>query len=76
MELVRGLYASRIRKSKACAYCHHHDCYMTKSQRDKKRCKARKCSRYEEYKEHQVNKEDERKKQLKKENRQLNQIMY
>ena len=41
--LVRGLYGSEFEKSRACAFCVHHHCYLTVKQVRQHNCLGKQC---------------------------------
>ena len=43
MEMVLGLYGSKLEKNKACAYCKHHHCYLTVKQLRRHKCLQKEC---------------------------------
>ena len=43
-ELLPSLYGTRIKRSKACAYCHYHKCHLTVTMLKKHECLKKQCS--------------------------------
>lgn len=43
LKLVKGLYGSEFEKSRACAFCRHHHCYLTVKQVRQHECLQKQC---------------------------------
>ena len=67
MENVRGLYGSEFDKSRACAYCTHHHCYLTVKQARQHECLKKQCHYLKKNEEHDWWRQREAMKQKKKE---------
>lgn len=43
IQIVKGLYGSEFDKSRACAFCRHHSCYLTVKQVKQHNCLGKQC---------------------------------
>ncbi len=75
MKIVKGLYDSKIEKSRACGYCHFHHCYLTVKQLRAHQCLQKQCNALQKYEEHEWWKQRNLLKQRKKANKQINKLL-
>lgn len=52
MEIVRGLYGSKIERSQSCAFCTHHKCHLTVKQLKQHDCLKKQCHYLHKHEDH------------------------
>lgn len=77
MSQVRGLYGAKIERSRACGFCHSkkHKAYVTPHMVMAKKCYQKHCECYEEFEDHEWVKQRKLKKQRKKANKHIAELL-
>ena len=75
MEVVNGLYASKIKKNKACGYCRHHKCCLTVKQLKAHDCLSKGCHYLTKYQSHEWWNQRDRAKAKKKADKQIMELL-
>ena len=64
--MVYGLYGSHFAKSRACAYCHKHNCHLTVKTLKQHECLKKQCNHLKKHEEHDYWRQHDRMKEIRK----------